>query len=757
MRYLSKYNNYLIERLLESILVTSSEFKKIIHDMPETDKIADILYTIIDDKNDIKTNYNLIDNSKDKNDEISFLPDSQYQRFITKGDDVTTKTKSTGFVGRMIRQILKDNGHTQFTDSDIEKFTNNFKSTWNKKHGITTRKTEVVKGKDILKWYNISNYNSSNGTLGNSCMRYEKVNHFMNIYAENPDKISMVIITEENKLLARALFWILDETSLESTSQKFYLDRIYTEQDSDVNFIYDWVVENLCDKDPKKLYSHKQGHNSDFNMKVFLKKTTFEHYPYADTFNYLYQRIDKEGKLIGDGYVTNRTYDSLSREERENITKNYVISEIRNHSEGRPSRLSHHYSEHFGIFINKNEAVRTDLGYVPKSMCKKCEYLDEWIYQDDAVWSESMEDWIPKSGAIETEKFGLVYKDAISYVATKYIGRYTHVIDVCKAIDEEGDTLFEKEIRLGVDSSDFYTPERRYGLRIDYFSDDLLGKDFWSEYQIKVTCNQMFDCGSWDDVISNKDIQPFASFVVKEWRDRAYLTENHAILFGLTPNKESSKLISFYDIKEIYKLMDYELFVSFVRNSKISESLKSEIIDDITKYHEFLIENDSRYKREYQIRKKLKGLTHKELYLNFYKSVWNQLLEKELGISDSIKREFEYYGIEPNEENIDLGLKIIDALVLVFISYQDTSDSRTIVNNWLEDSNELKIKINKIKPFRDFTEICRRIFRDDLRDEVISIISDEKDEFAKKYDFQDSDVLYRYIRDSVNFHTMNPF
>ena len=751
MRYLSKYNNYLIERLLESILVTSSEFRSIIQGMPENDKIADILYTIIDDKQDVKTNYNLIDTTNDKNDEITFLPDTQYQRFLSKGEDISTKSKSTGGVGRMIRQILKDNGHAQFTDSEIEKFVNGFKSVWDKKHAITKRKTEVVKGKDILTWYNISNYNSSNGTLGNSCMRYEKVNHFMNIYAENPDKISMVIITEDNKLLARALFWILDETT---EGKEFYLDRIYTEQDSDVNFIYDWVVENLCNKDSKILRSHMNGDNR-FEIKVFLKKTTFKHYPYADSFNFLYQRIDKEGKLIGDGYVSN-----LNRLGEKDITKDYVISEIRNHSEGLPSRKSHVYSEHLNIFIDKSEAVYASGDWVPKSMCKKCEYLDEWIYQDDAVWSESMKDWIPKSKAIKTEKFGLVYKGAISNVATNYIGKYTHIIDVCRAMGDEVTTflsLFEVEMMLISDRSDFTTPERRYGLDSVSFIDDLLGKDFWGEYQIKVTCNKMFDCGSYNDVINKENILPFTSFVIKEWRGRAYLTENHAILFGLTPNKESFRFMTFYDVREYYKSMDFSAFVSFVEKSNVNEALKSDIIKDITKYHEYLIPRDTGYRREFEIRKKLQGVGIRELYLDFYKSVWNQLLEYKISIIDYIKSQFENDEVEPSEENINLGLKILEALVLAFIHHEDTGDSRNEVTKWLESSSDLKYKIDSIRSSRDFIEICRRVLRDDIRGQVFSTIRDVKDEFAEKYDFQDSGILHEYIRNRVDLNTLNPF
>ena len=131
MKVVRRYSDYLVYQLLESIMVTTKEFKQIIHDMPNNDKISDILFLIIQDGLDIKTNYNLVDIDKDKNDEITFLPDSQYQRFLSKGDDVKTKTKGKSKIGRMIGQILRDNGHTHFKETDIENFVNGFKATWN--------------------------------------------------------------------------------------------------------------------------------------------------------------------------------------------------------------------------------------------------------------------------------------------------------------------------------------------------------------------------------------------------------------------------------------------------------------------------------------------------------------------------------------------------------------------------------------------------------------------------------------------------
>jgi hypothetical protein len=748
MKLARKYSDYLVYQLLESVMVTSKEFKNIIHDMPNGDKIADILYNIIDDKTDIKTNYNLIDVDKEKNDEVSFLPDNQYQRFLTKGDDVTTKTKGNAKIGRMINQILKDNGHNQFKDTDVEKFINNFKSTWNKKHGIVNRKTEVVKGKDILKWYNINNYNSDKGTLGSSCMRYEKVNHFMNIYAENPDKISMVIITDEGKLVARALFWVLDETS--QGNKKFYLDRIYTEQDSDFQFLFDWVVDNLCNKDPKILASHKNSENQ-YEMKVFLNKVNFEHYPYADSFNYLYEKIDKEGKILGNGYVSNfNHYDD------KDITRNYSVSEIRNHNEGLPSRLSHVFSKKLNMFINRKEAIQdSEAGWIPKSMCKKCEFLDEWIYQDNAVWSESMQDWIDKRQTVDTKEFGLIHRDAIIKVATKYIGDYLHPIDFMSKL-ESGVNLFEIETKLK--SNDWKRPEYRLGGE-RYYSDDLVVKDIWNEWQIKQGSFELFDCGKYDDAISK--VGNFTE-LVREKNGKAYILKEDAILFGLTPG-DGGKWISVVDLKSYYENLNYTEFMKFVDASDIDQSTKDSIIETKTKFHEYWLQNSSNYVRKFEIYSKMGGVDGTDLYLKLFDLVWKEFMTREEAINREIKERFEYYNVNLTDDQIQLVWEILSGLTLAFIYFDDTNDSRGTVHDWLKSDKaaNFKEKISNIRrgdgnlSFTDFTEICRMVFRDfidDTRGDIRTI----SDRMATEYNINRSSFI-SFINNAISFRDLNPY
>ena len=749
MKIARKYSDYLVYQLLESVMVTSKEFKSIIHDMPNNNKIADILYAIIDDKMDIKTNFNLIDVSPDQNDEVSFLPDNQYQRFITKGEDVTTKKKSNGKIGRMVGQILRDNGHTQFKDTDIEKFINSFKTAWNKKHGITNRKTQLVKGQDIKKWYNESTHSSSGGTLGNSCMRYDRVNHFMNIYAENPDKVSMVILTEDDKLLGRALFWNLDYSS---QSKKYYLDRIYTVQDSDVQFIYDWVVENLVGKDVKILSSYKDSGN-DYEMTVNLSKTNFDHYPYADSFNYLYEKID-EGKIVGNGYLSNwNRYDEVD------VIKDYVVSEIRSHNTGISSILSHRYSEHFDIYIQVGEAANTSKGWLPKSMCKKCKYTGDWLLEEEAIYSETMQDWIQKDSAYESEKFGWVLSDAIVKVATKYIGEYTEPIQIFTAM-EKGESLFEVEEQLN-NSEEYFYPEYRPG-RIKYYSNDLKVKDFWNESQISVTCYQVYR--SIKGMEQGDSLFGPYNFVARERSSYVYLFKEDAELFDVEIDLENPTWMSSNDIRIQYKSMQYLQFVDFVNDSDLSDDKKSKIIQLKTRLHESLMDSDSTYKRNFEVYTKLKDISKLDLFNRVINEIFGRMIKNDKNqIVRAIRNRFEdSYDIELNEEEMELIIKLLRSYLVSYMTLTDSQDARSQLYYWIRNKEVgiSNLQLTSDSDDRKTSIVCDLITRIFLYDGVDDIFLKYRDqvlqEIGEEYNIGSSSV-YKYIRGGIPMDDINPY
>ena len=189
-------------------------------------------------------------------------------------------------IGRGIRAMLKPSG-VEFTDSQIEDFVNRFKSAWDKMNDVF-RNFEVVKGEKIAYWYDRRNYQACTSNLGSSCMSGVEPEYF-DIYVKNPDKISLVILKNDDgdKILGRALLWELD------TPKITFMDRIYTSNDSYIPLFKDYCYKNG--------WYHKQAQNSS-NHHIESKddkKTEhlfctlrnsrvgdYDKYPYLDTLKY---------------------------------------------------------------------------------------------------------------------------------------------------------------------------------------------------------------------------------------------------------------------------------------------------------------------------------------------------------------------------------------------------------------------------------------------------------------------------------------
>ncbi len=209
--------NKISSLLLESIVEADPSFIDIIRSMI-MDKTTDItifpllsfLDEILSNGKDIETKYNYL-NISDKNDEISFIPNSQYNKFIENDDDISRKSKNFTKIGRFIRQIYKDN-NKHITDTQIEKFVNSYKAKYDEYYKIQSDyELKIVSGEEIKKWYLRDNYyghESDGGELWKSCMKHSTCQRFFDIYINNSNKISLVVLTKSDKLIARALLGI---------------------------------------------------------------------------------------------------------------------------------------------------------------------------------------------------------------------------------------------------------------------------------------------------------------------------------------------------------------------------------------------------------------------------------------------------------------------------------------------------------------------------------------------------------------------
>lgn len=260
----------------ESVLYSSEGFQSVLKMMsnPVSDKLLELIGT------DIKTTFNAI-NITDMNDTISFVSDSQFQNKIKQGLSPEDVFSGTGMrlqissVVRTVKRIMEEN-KIDFDHSTYVKFGDQFKAAWtfhqfrNSDRDLPIRE---VSGDEIRHWYDESKYCkktiNGHGTLGKSCMRFEECQDFFSMYTENPDKVRMIIMTdEENLLLSRALVWTTDKGQ--------YLDRVYYTDPSEEEMIRIWF---------------KEKHRSEM-MYPDMKPMTVElsntngPYPYMDTFQF---------------------------------------------------------------------------------------------------------------------------------------------------------------------------------------------------------------------------------------------------------------------------------------------------------------------------------------------------------------------------------------------------------------------------------------------------------------------------------------
>lgn len=184
------------------------------------------------------------------------------------------KKKLSIKIGRLIRklnvaynEIVISNPKNKpdlIKDSDIEAIHNK----WMGVH-INSMNYKILNGVDIYKGYDKDNYfskdTSTHGTLHNSCMcnKFE----YLNLYVNNPDKISLIVFYEESKICGRALIWKCDDGNT-------YYDRVY--------YTYDWyesLMKQICEKE-----GFQPIYNKQTTATIKLQRLDFDFYPYLDTF-----------------------------------------------------------------------------------------------------------------------------------------------------------------------------------------------------------------------------------------------------------------------------------------------------------------------------------------------------------------------------------------------------------------------------------------------------------------------------------------
>jgi len=160
----------------------------------------------------------------DKSDQITYMPVERYRRLEAKEDPYKSKLRQPMKIGKFFRVLNPD-----LTDKDVEQLINSFRAAYDICISGVSDKLKLVAGEDVRFWYNGDNYVKGGGILNSSCMQGAGKGREMQMFVDNPDVIQMlVLISEKNKLLGRALIW-----HLVVPAGAVYMDYIYTRYDKD--------------------------------------------------------------------------------------------------------------------------------------------------------------------------------------------------------------------------------------------------------------------------------------------------------------------------------------------------------------------------------------------------------------------------------------------------------------------------------------------------------------------------------------------
>ena len=258
---------------------------------------------------------------------------------------VWTEQRTTIAVGRFLTRLFQK-ASIGINDKQKEHFVNAFKSRFKLSKNAKER-FEIVSGEDIKKWYSQNSYEFDRGQLANSCMRYDACQSFFNIYIKNPEVCKLLILhgADPNKIVGRALVW-------ELSNSQIYLDRVYTNIESDKNLFMDYADEQG--------WVLKHGKCRD-SMEVKIKELDYSEFPYMDTF-----------------LCFNHKDYLLSSDESK--LENPDWWELRDTGGGYTAG-NRVWSDFHGQWIDRDDAVM-------------CSDINDWVDSDQALYLEYKDTWV---------------------------------------------------------------------------------------------------------------------------------------------------------------------------------------------------------------------------------------------------------------------------------------------------------------------------------------------------------------------------
>ena len=357
------------------------------------------------------------------------------------------KSRNQLKVGRFVNQLFGD----KFTTKEVEDFVNLFKSKQN-----ISDEFELVKGEDIRYWYNEYKYYAACGDLGNSCMRYDSCQKYFGIYVDNP-KCQLLILKRDNCLVGRAIIWEINYNH-EDFSVDFMMDRVYTNKPSDILKFHEYAKEKSWARKYRNTYSDE--HTIVFNDKTHTAKIDFKlnpyeytTYPFVDTFKFYNPSTGVMQNYIpeGSGYLKLEQTGGRYTEWLLRKFSNYYSTHIREDQATWSDLLQDWLytndlvevtagsSEYYGIYPNGHR----DIGYDP------C--IGAYIHRNDAVCNRYTGEFFLKGTAVRGYIFDRKYNVLdIEWVCPTYTKDLVKINEIDNEIFNMKKSELDSSIEYGV-------------------------------------------------------------------------------------------------------------------------------------------------------------------------------------------------------------------------------------------------------------------------------------------------------------------
>lgn len=355
------------ERKTTDIFV-SDELRQFLSQIEHDSYVAQLLLKKRHNKEDLVDDpVNFISISSQDKTKISYLTPERIE-LLSEDTYWNSSRRFQAKPGAFVSKIFKN-----VPSREIEKFSNFFRAA-QKGAGL---KMKVVTGNQIKHYYHWESYqNFDRGTLGASCMKHDSCQRLLDIYSDNSDKISMLVLVDESeKLVGRALLWHFDSYKI--------MDRIYTICDEDYAYqLKKWAYENgYLHKSEQNWYNtlffdSKDKKSQEIKMCVKIN-SDYEYYPYMDTFKF----VDRDGNLYN--YQPDFTYWTLCSTDGCKQSRDYLRFDGIN----KVYRYQHDacWLEYAGIYTHNNNVQWSEVNdtYILHNDCTYSDELNDYIFNEE--------------------------------------------------------------------------------------------------------------------------------------------------------------------------------------------------------------------------------------------------------------------------------------------------------------------------------------------------------------------------------------